>query len=81
MNITIYRKSGCPWSAAVMGFLDEMNIPYEVKNFTANPGYAEELQAKTKQCKSPTLELDGQILADASVEDVADALERRGIVI
>jgi hypothetical protein len=39
------------------------------------------LQAKAKQCKSPTLELDGQILADASVEDVADALERRGIVI
>ncbi len=81
MSITIYRKSGCPWSAAVMGFLDEMNIPYEVKNFTANPAYAEELRTKSVQCKSPTLELDGQILADASVEDVAAALEHRGIVI
>ncbi|MEO8341487.1 MAG: glutaredoxin family protein [Nitrospirota bacterium] len=81
MSITIYRKSGCPWSAAVMGFLDEMNIPYGVKNFTANPGYAEELRTKSAQCKSPTLELDGRILADASVEEVAEALERRGIVI
>ncbi len=64
-----------------MGFLDEMDISYEVKNFTVNPGYAEELRKKSEQCKSPTLELDGQILADASVEDVAEALENRGIVI
>lgn len=64
-----------------MGFLDEMNISYEVKNFTTNPAYAEELRTKSEQCKSPTVELDGQILADASVEEVAEALERRGIVI
>jgi glutaredoxin len=81
MNITIYRKSGCPWSAAVMGFLNEMNIPYGVKNITSNPQYAEELQLKSGQTKSPTIDLDGTILADASVEDVAKALEERGIVI
>jgi glutaredoxin 3 len=81
MNITVYRKSGCPWSAAVMGFLNEMNIPYQVKNMTSNPRYAEELQAKSGQTKSPTLDMDGKFLMDASVEDVADALERRGIVI
>jgi glutaredoxin len=81
MKITIYRKSGCPWSAAVIGFLNEMNIPHEVKNMTAIPAYAEELHKKSQQGKSPTVELDGQILADASVEDVAAALEARGIVI
>jgi glutaredoxin len=81
MNITVYRKSGCPWSAAVMGFLNEMNIPYRVKNITSNPKYAEELQAKSGQTKSPTLDVNGEFLMDASVEDVADALEQGGIVI
>ena len=64
MKLTLYRKSGCPWSAAVMGFLSELNIPYEIKNVM-----------------SPTLDIDGTILPDASVEDVAKVLEERGIVI
>ncbi len=64
-----------------MGFLDEMNLAYEVRNITTNPAYAEELRKATAQDKSPTLVLDGKILADASVEDVAEALEQRGIVI
>jgi glutaredoxin len=81
MNITLYRKSGCPWSAAVMGFLNELNIPYQIKNVTTNPAYGRELEATTGQCMSPTLEIDGTILPDASVEDVAKALKGRGIVI
>ena len=81
MKITIYRKSGCPWSAAVIGFLNELNIPYEIKNVTSNPVYAKEVEALSGQSKSPTLNIDGLILTDASAEDVAKALEERGIVI
>ena len=81
MIITLYRKSGCPWSAAVMGFLNELNIPYEIKNVTTNPAYLKEVEAASGQSKSPTLNIDGMILPDASVEDVAKALEERGIVI
>lgn len=64
-----------------MGFLNELNIPYEVKNVTTNPAYAKELEAASGQCLSPSLDLDGTLLADASVEDVAKALEERGIII
>ena len=81
MIITLYRKSGCPWSAAVMGFLSELNIPYQIKNVTTNPVYAREVEALSGQSKSPTLNIDGTILPDASVEDVAKALEERGTVI
>ena len=62
-----------------MGFLNELNVPFEVKNVTANPQYARQLEEKTGQCKSPTVEIDDTTLADASVEDVATALEKRGI--
>ncbi|PYS37378.1 MAG: NrdH-redoxin [Acidobacteria bacterium] len=81
MKITLYRKSGCPWSAAVMGFMNELNIPYEIKNVTTNPVYAREVEALSGQSKSPTLDIDGTILPDAGVEDVAKALQERGIVI
>ncbi len=81
MKVTLYRKSGCPWSAAVMGFLNELNVPFEVKNVTTNPAYAKEVEAASGQSKSPTLDIDGTMLPDARVEDVAKALEARGIVI
>jgi len=64
-----------------MGLLNELNIPYEIKNVTTNPIYAREVQALSGQSKSPTLDIDGTILPDASVEDVAKVLEGRGIVI
>ena len=81
MKITLYRKSGCPWSAAVMGFLNEMNIAYEVRNVTTNPAYLSEVEAISGQSKSPTLVIDDEILPDASVEEVAQALEPRGIIV
>jgi hypothetical protein len=64
-----------------MGFLNELNIPYQIKNVTTNPAYGKELDAATRQCMSPTLDIDGTILPDASVEDVAKVLEGKGIVI
>ena len=36
MKIILYRKSGCPWAAAVMGFLHELAIPFEVRNVSVN---------------------------------------------
>ena len=81
MRVTLYRKSGCPWSAAVMGFLNEMNIAYEVRNVTTNPAYLSEVEAISGQSKSPTLIIDDEILPDASVEEVAQALETRGIIV
>ena len=64
-----------------MGFLNELNIPYEIKNVTTNPAYAKEVEAASGQDTSPTLDIDGTILPDASVEDVAKALQERGMVI
>ncbi len=81
MKIAIYKKSGCPWAAAVMGFLNELNVPYEIRNVTSHPEFAKELEKKSGKCISPTLEIDGTILADASVEDVAQVLEKKGLAI
>jgi glutaredoxin 3 len=78
MKVILYRKSGCPWAAAVIGFLNELAVPFEIRNVSANEQYAREVETKSGGCKSPTLDIDGKILADASVEDVAQALEELG---
>ena len=81
MKITLYKKAGCPWSAAVIGFLNELNVPFEIKNISTHPQYAAEVEKKSGKRLSPTLDFDGQILADASVEDVGRILEKNGIVL
>lgn len=78
MKVLLYRKSGCPWAAAVIGFLNELAIPFEIRNVSVNEHYARELQEKSAKFKSPTLDIDGKILADASVEDVAEHLGKLG---
>ncbi|HET7625787.1 MAG TPA: glutaredoxin family protein [Verrucomicrobiae bacterium] len=81
MKVILYRKSGCPWAAAVMGFLNELAVPFELRNVTSHPHYAKELEKKSGRCISPTLDIDGKIIADASVEDVGKALEEHGIIL
>ena len=86
MNILLYEhhplpKIGLPLVGGRDGFLNELNLPYEIKNVTSQPQYAKELEEKSGQCKSPTLDLDGKLLSDASVKDVAKALGKRGVVI
>ncbi len=79
MKIELYKKSGCPWAAAVAGFLTELDVPFTVKNMSTHPQYAREVEKKSGKCKSPTVDIDGTMLADASVEEVAKALEKAGI--
>ena len=81
MKITVYKKAGCPWAAALIAFLNELGVGHEIKNVTTHPVYAKEVEEKSGKCISPTVEVDGEIVADASVEDVAGLLEKRGIVI
>jgi glutaredoxin len=81
MKAILYKKAGCPWAAAVIAFLDELDVLYEIKNVTTHPQYAAELEKKSGNCISPTLDFDGKILADASVEAVAELLGKNGIVI
>jgi len=81
VKITIYKKAGCPWAAAVIGFLNELGVSCDVKNVTTHPGYAKELERKSGKCISPTVEIDGELMVDVSVEDVGRLLEKRGIVL
>ena len=79
MKITVYKKTGCPWAASVMAFLDQAGLPYTIKDITANPHFLREVEEISGQSKSPTLLIDDQILPDAGVEEIAEFLEARHV--
>ncbi len=79
MKITVYLKTGCPWAAEVMDFLDAHGLRYTAKDILKHPQYAREVREKSGQSKSPTLDIDGEMVPDAGVEDVAKMLEKKGV--
>jgi glutaredoxin len=79
MNIIIYTKTGCPWCKGVLDLLNEKGVKYEEREVRGNPAYFKELQEKSGQDKTPTLDIDGHILADSDKDQVAEYLKSKGV--
>ncbi len=81
MKIILYTKTGCPWCAEVLKLLNDNNIEFEEKDARKNENYFKELVEKSGQNKTPTLEVDGQIVAsDSDVESIGVILKEKGII-
>ena len=80
MNIIIYTKTGCPWCRDVLALLNEKRIPFEEREVLRSPEFYKELVEKTKQTKTPSLDIDGFILADSDKDQVSEFLKGKGIM-
>lgn len=82
MSIIVYTKKGCPWSRKVFELFAEKGMKvgtdYEIRDVLDNKVYLDELIAKSNQSKSPTLDIDGEILADTDRDQVAAFLKAKG---
>ncbi len=76
----MYTKTGCPWRKEALKFLRDNNIMFEEREVLGNPAFFEELKAKSGQSKTPTLDIDGEILADTDKEAIEVFLKERGIL-
>ena len=70
MNIILYVKTGCPWCKGVIDLLNEKGVKYEERNVTESQAFMDEMMKKSGQSKAPTLDIDGQILADSDKDQV-----------
>jgi glutaredoxin len=77
-NIIIYTKTGCPWCEGALSFLDEHKIAYENREVLANKEYFDELMKKSGQNKTPTLDIDGFILADSDRDQIEALFKEKG---
>ena len=78
MNIILYTKTGCPWCKGVLDLFKEKNVVYEEREVRGNKNYFDELVAKSDQQKTPTLDIDGEILADSDREQISAFLKVKG---
>lgn len=78
--IIVYTKTGCPWCRDALVFLRDSKIVFEEREVLGNPKSLEELQSKSGQSKTPTLDIDGEILADTDAAAIEVFLKGKGII-
>lgn len=78
-KIVAYLKPVCGWSNGVREVLRRHQLPYEDKDIINNrTNYAEMVQ-KSGQPLSPCVEVDGEMVADVSGEELEQWLIAKGL--
>jgi glutaredoxin 3 len=80
MSLIIYTKTGCPWCIEALEFLQKNNVNFEEREVRNNPNFMKELEEKSGQTKAPTIDLDGEILADTDASAIELFLKEKGIL-
>jgi len=69
-KIVCYLKTFCGWSEGVRAIMRKYDLQYEEKDIIKNPALRWEMEQKSGQPLSPCVEVDGNMLADVSGEEV-----------
>ena len=80
MNIIAYLKPTCGWSNGVRAVLKKHNLSYVDRDIINDPANYEEMVGKSGQPLSPCVEINGQMLADVSGDEVEAWLIKTGLV-
>lgn len=76
----LYVKTGCPWCDEVIEYLDSHGIPCQKVTVSGNPGAMQEMVDLSGQSKAPTMDWDGDVLADFGVDELVPFLKERGVI-
>lgn len=79
-EITAWMKPSCGWSNGVRAVLAKYALPYEDKDIINVPDNYIEMVMKTGQRFQPSLEINGQVVADVSGEELEQYLIAQGLV-
>jgi monothiol glutaredoxin len=79
-QITAYLKTSCGWSAGVRAVLAKYNLQYTEKDIIQNPAFRWEMEQKSGQSLSPCVEINGEMVADISGEELEEYLIDKQLV-
>jgi len=68
--INTYLKTFCGWSEGVRAIMRKYDLEFEEKDIIKNPAFRWEMEQRSGQPLSPCVEVDGNMLADVSGEEV-----------
>ena len=75
----LYVKSGCPWCEEVLEYFQAKQLPYKKITVSGNPEAMQEMVNLSGQSKAPTMDWDGEVLADFGVDELVPFLRSKGI--
>src|SRR5437870_12479770 len=79
-KIVAYLKPACGWSQGVRAIMRKYDLPYEDRDIINDPVQRQQMIERSGQMLSPCVEINGQMLADISGEEVEDFLLANGLV-
>lgn len=78
-NPILYVKQGCPYCDEAVAFLDEHGVSYTEKEVLSDAAAFSDMRRKSGQSKAPTLDWNGEILADFGVDELKPFLIEHGV--
>ncbi len=75
----LYVKTGCGWCDEVMEYLDGRKLAYRKVVVSGDPAAFKEMLELSGQSRSPTMNWDGDVLADFGVEELREFLAERDL--
>lgn len=75
----VYTKSHCGWCRAALAWLDGHGYRYEVREVLGDPAAYARMREISGQSLTPTLEVDGKVLADFDTDQLESFLAAHGI--
>jgi len=70
MNIRLFIKPGCPWCDEAIDWLDGHDISYNTLDVVDDHEARREMRELTGQTKAPSIEVDGEVLADFGADEL-----------
>lgn len=70
LKIVAYLKPHCGWSQGMRAVFRKYDLPYEDRDIINDPAQRQEMIEKSGQMLSPCVEINGQMLADVSGDEV-----------
>jgi glutaredoxin 3 len=77
-SIRLFVKPGCPWCHEAIDWLDQRGIKYELLDVISDPEARAEMQELTGQSKAPSIDVDGDILADFGADELEAWWKKKG---
>ena len=75
----VYIKPGCPWCHEVLDHLRAEDIEHTIADVIRDPAAMQAMVDLSGQTKAPTMNWNGEVLADFGVEELVPFLRERGI--
>jgi monothiol glutaredoxin len=70
MQTRLFIKPSCPWCDEAIDWLNAHGIPFTVLNVTRDAAARAEMLELTGQTKAPSIDVDGEILADFGADEL-----------